>query len=185
MKKENLISFVFFVLVIMGCAYFFNDKRNKPTEEGNRTKNANCEKLIQSIELDSDGNVLELFKSEIENTITLQTKKNGTAISRVGCGNSEYINNEKGSIKLDSLKFSEKDKGYLITSYIKGSTYGAECYFIVFKRTQWLIMTLPFNRAKFYDTNQDGFDEIIEYKSQSDSIIYTFKSGLVLPIESK
>ncbi len=139
------------------------------------------QEVIQVYELGKKGSTLELLKDESENAITLQTKRNDYLISKVGCGNSEFIKDQDGFVKIDTLTFSKNEQVFLLRSYIKGSTYGAECYFMVFKKSEWLIMALPFNRAQFYDLDHDGFDEIVGYKSQTDSAIYTFSAGLVLP----
>lgn len=167
-------------LLVLGCTFF--SEENKDTSQKNEKKQVPAnQELIQVFELGTKGSILELLKDESENAITLQTKKNNEIVSKVGCGNSEYVKREDGSIKLDTLNFSKNEESYLITSYVRGSTYGAECYYIIFKKSQWLVMALPFDRAKLYDVDLDGFDEIVEYKSQTDSAIHRFNLGLILP----
>ena len=168
------------MLLILGCTSFSEKDKNAPQKNAEEQTSISRE-IVQVLGLGTNGSTIELFKDESENSITLQTKKNDQIISKVGCGNSEYVKREDGSIKVDTLSFSKGKESYLITAYIRGSTYGAECYFIVFKKSQWLVMALPFDRARFYDADRDGFDEIVEYKSQTDSTIHTFNSGLVVP----
>lgn len=167
------------LLVVLGCTSFGEEGSDKPRKNEKIEVTVNQE-VVQVFELGAQGATLELLKDESENAITIQTKKNNEIISKVGCGNSEYVKRDDGSINVDTLSFSKSNESYLVTAYIRGSTYGAECYFIVFKKTQWLVMALPFDRARLYDINQDGFDEIIEYKTQTDSTIHTFDSGLVM-----
>lgn len=168
------------MLLILGCTSFSEKGKDTPQED-TKEQTSISQEVVQVFELGSNGSILELLKDESENAITLQTKKNGEIISKVGCGNSAYVKREDGAIKVDTLSFSKSNDSYLVTAYIRGSTYGAECYFIVFKKTQWLVMALPFDRARLYDVDQEGFDEIVEYKSQADSAIHSFNSGLVVP----
>lgn len=178
MKAKRLVLPLLFVA--LGCTSF-SETGNDAPQKNEKAEVSSKQEVIQIFELGAQGATLELLKDESENSITLQTKRNAYLISKAGCGNSEFIKNEEGSVKLDTLTFSKDEQVYLVTSYIRGSTYGAECYFIVFKKSEWLVMALPFNRARFYDLDQDGFDEIVEYKSQTDSAIHTFNSGIVCP----
>lgn len=169
MKSKSSIVWLF---LLLGCTSFSDNGKEyiESSEEHD---------VIQNFKLGTRGTTLEIVKDDLENSIVLKTKRNNYLISVAGCGNCEVIKNKNGSVKLDTLTFTKEDTVYLITSYIRGSTYGAECYFIVFKKSEWKVMALPFDRARFYDLDNDGFDEIVEYKSLMDSAIHTFNSGLV------
>lgn len=177
MKFKSLIFP--FLIAILGCT-FFNDS-SKPHNQKGKAEVTGRQQIVQIFKLGTQGTTLELIRDESENSISLQTKRNDYFISKVGRGNSEFVENENGSVKIDTLFFTKNKVSYLITSYIKGSTYGAECYFMIYKNTEWIVMALPFDRARFYDVDRDGLEEIIGYKSQVDSTIYTFNAGLLLP----
>ena len=177
-SKKKMMLLLLFIIWLWSS---FLQKINEASPKYNSFQNLTDKKVVQIIELGIKGSKLELLHDEYENSIFLQTKRNGDLISEIGRGNSEFIKDKDGTVSIDTLVFSMREHVYLITSYIKGSTYGAENYFLVFKKLEWLIMALPFDRARFYDTDQDGFDEIVEYNSQIDSAIYTFSSGLILP----
>lgn len=100
-------------------------------------------------------------------------------VSSSSCGNCEFLKNEKGEIKIDTLNFSTDSRGFLVTAFIRGSNYGAEQYFIIYQNPYWNISVLPFDVAQFKDIDGDSFDEIVEYK-MDDSTVYSFIAGVLI-----
>jgi len=172
-----ILLFLFFMA---GCS-FDNEKPDKSLKENRKTETTNGPELIQVFELDSLGNTLELLKDDKKDYILLQTKQNARIVNIAGSGYSEFALNENKNVELKKLKFPKENNCYLVEGYIYGSTYGAVCYFIVYGHIGWLITPLPFDRVDVYDIDNDGYDEIIEYRRQGKQILYTFERGLILP----
>ena len=169
-----------FCLVLLGCNVSDNDvarsSENIELKQGAKP---------EIIELDANGDeaILELEEDKIKNILTIRTKKNDEVLSISGCGNNQFVRDNKGDIIIDTLNFYQSNIGYLITSFVNGSTYGAETYFLIHKKSQWLVSRLPFYRMRYSDINNDGIDELIDFKSQNDSSIYNFRSGIILPFD--
>lgn len=175
-----ILLFLFFMA---GCS-FDSEKPYKSLEEDKKTETTNGPELIQVFELDSLGNTLELLKDDKKDCILLQTKQNEWIVNIAGSGYSAFALNEDESIELKKLKFPKENNCYLVEGYIRGSTYGAVCYFFVYRHIGWLIAPLPFDRVDVYDIDNDGYDEIIEYRGQDKQVLYTFERGLILPDKS-
>lgn len=174
MNKYTLLKvFVLITALTSSC------QKKANTGIPNDDLNSLIGELVQSFDLNEE-TTLQLFKNEIENTLILQTKWKNEIISIAGCGNCEYVTDDNGLIKIKKLHFSDNQKVFLITAYVRGSTYGAENYFLAYGNKHWFLNQLPFDRADFYDADEDSFDEIIEYKPESDSTIYTFQKGILI-----
>lgn len=175
MKK---IIILFSLLIFLILAFSCQEKRNTLIKLDEI--NLSAGELVQNIDLNSRGASLKLFKNETENNLILQTKWKEEVISIAGCGNCEYVKEDDGTIKVKVLNFRDSQRAFLITAYVRGSTYGAENYFIAYENIQWRLIQLPFERAAFYDVDRDSIDEIIEYKPKSDSSIYSFQKGIII-----
>ena len=76
--------------------------------------------------------------------------------------------------------FDETGVSYVLPLYVKGSTYGAVEYYIIYREDceglYWYVYKFPFSNMIVRDANEDGFSEIITYED-SDSSTYSFKHG--------
>ncbi len=176
-------------LIILGLffgGYFINQKSKVITS-------ATLNKILKSnqdstahilIEEDKYGKSwIEILKSRKENTLIIRTKRDEDIISIAGYGNSENQVNENGSIVIDTLDFQmNAKKEYLLPTYIKGSTYGASIFYIVYYDSSWQVFRVPFDRVNVRYEKKIGQSVIVEYKATGDSTLYKFKSGLLIPI---
>lgn len=173
-------------LLIVGICLAFFECHNpeKADNQEAKTSDSDLKEQINVIEFPiGDETILELIEDLNGNNLLLKTKRSNELISVSGCGNSQFIKDTDGTIKIDSLIFGEGRKGFLVSSFVNGSTYGAETHFMIYKKGQWIVSRLPFSRMRIIDINEDGTDELIEYQSQNDSLIYNFQSGVVVPFD--
>ena len=114
------------------------------------------------------------------NYMMVFTKHNDDVISISGGGNLDFCHSNDGPIIIDSAKFDDTGKSYVLPLHVKGSTYGAVEYYIIYREycesLFWYVYKLPFSNMVVYDANEDGFSELITY-SESDSSIYSFCHG--------
>ena len=115
-----------------------------------------------------------------ENFMMVYTKHNDAVISICGGGNIDFCYTDGNSISIDSAYFDEIGVSYVLPLYVKGSTYGAIEYYVIYREDceslYWYVYKLPFSNLVIHDANEDGFSEIITYVD-SDSSIYSFKQG--------
>jgi hypothetical protein len=98
-----------------------------------------------------------------------------------GCGNC-FIDTSINYIVSKNL--SKSNPTIVIEAGVNGSTYGATNLFIIWQEQSWKtweIYKAPFKQYLLSDINKDGIDEVIEYKSDGDSMIYRFGNGLLIP----
>lgn len=115
-----------------------------------------------------------------ENYMIVLTKHNDAVISICGGGNIDFCYTDSNSIIIDSAYFDGTGISYILPLYVKGSTYGAIEYYIIYREDceslYWYVYKLPFSNLVIHDANEDGFAELITY-GDSDSSIYSFKNG--------
>lgn len=175
---------LFLVVTTLSCSIFScksdaQDVSQNTTEVNvkNEQSGNQEEAFIRELKLDSR-NTLELIELYSEGVTEIKTKYLGKLSNGVSCGNGEFIRDKNGSITIDTLNLDQSNSSYLIKSSIRGSTYDANCHFIVYKDANWKVTLLPFDRVSFFDIDNDGLDDIIEYK-MNDSTIYSFTSGIL------
>ena len=115
-----------------------------------------------------------------ENYMMVLTKHNDDVLSICGGGNIDFCYTNNDFIIIDSAILDETGESYVLPLYVKGSTYGAVEYYIIYreycKSLFWYVYKLPFSNMVINDVNEDGFSELITF-SDSDSLIYSFKNG--------
>ena len=147
------------------------------------TKN-NCHRQNQIVfPLISDNasnDSLVVIQNLFENYIMVLTKHNDEVISICGGGNIDFCYSDRNSIIIDSVRFNETGESYVVPLYVKGSTYGAIEYYIIYREycesLYWYVYKPPFSNLFIHDVDEDGFSELITY-GDSDSSIYSFKHG--------
>ncbi|MDJ1503305.1 hypothetical protein [Xanthocytophaga agilis] len=81
------------------------------------------------------------------------------------------------AVQLDN---TTKEKEFVIKSFNKGSTYGAQSLFIIWTDDYtWYVTRDIFQRAMLEDRNKDGVYEIVEYYGSSNKKgkVYRFRNG--------
>ncbi len=123
---------------------------------------------------------LVVIQNLSENYMMVSTKHNDWVISLCGGGNIDFCYTDSNSIAIDSAYFDETGVSYVLPLYVKGSTFGAIEYYVIYREcyscTYWYVYKLPFSNLVIRDVNEDGFSELITYE-KSDSSVYSFKHG--------
>jgi len=178
------ITYISGLLFLFGCSLSNpqkdNDNIDKSIEEIN--KNDTIHVLLEK---DKYGNIwLDIIKFYSNNTIVFQTRRN-RILSISGSGNTELVLTESGEIAVDTVDFGNDGKNeYVFKTFIKGSTYGASCYYIVYLNSWWEVFRVPFDRL-FVKYDEGIGDYIIISYHANDSAIYRFDSGILTPLKKK
>lgn len=129
---------------------------------------------------------IDIIRSQQENVLTIQTRKKDSITSLAGYGNSEITHREDGSIALDKVNFeTDSTKEYVLSTYIKGSTYGSSVVYIIYKakqRNTWEVFRLPFERVKIIHNHKLGYSIIASYDKPKVVSYYTFDVGIITEI---
>ncbi len=184
MKKYRFMSMLSMILIfLLNITVSCKEAFHKSDETGVEKSHRRFSKEVSSHEYNEfmlDETYKLVLSSSVENGIAkVQIDFLEELVINFGCGNCEFVKNESGQIKIDSLNFNENQKGYVVYTLIRGSNYSAARYFIIHKNPYWNISLLPFDIASFEDINNDGFDEIIRIQRKKDRIIYRFDNGIL------
>jgi len=150
--------------------------------------NYNTLEQVKEITL-SDVTTLHLYRSnDSDNYICVcLTDEDNHVDEFVGLGNADYCTSEVGGITLDTVSFSPDVPSYILRSYDKTSTFGAETWFVLSPYDDnnpngfWSLYRLPFQMLGCSDVDGDGLAEIVSYSDpqHSDSTVYGFHKGVL------
>lgn len=128
---------------------------------------------------------LEISKERENNLITLQLNVDGKISSIHGEANTDFCCiNDRVNIIYPAM-FSPYDTAYYIPTCIINSPYGACKYYIVYKISDflWDIYIIPFDDVSIEDIDNNGIMEILEYKNNGDTLMYSFYDGTLVPYQ--
>lgn len=168
----NRLLFLIFLFTI-GFFGFASCNQSKTETVQNRTV----------FQLHTPGDYVVVEQNIVDNYMLIKSKHNSETISICGGGNLDFCYNQNGSIVIDTARFDETGAAYVLPLYVKGSTYGAEETYIIYKEYQqglyWLVYKIPFDRIEICDVNGDGFSEIIAHDGEGGHS-YSFCQGLLI-----
>jgi len=162
-----IILTAFFLFGFSSCNTSYNDNQQN-------------QKAFRSILNNNQNDSLIVIQNMSENYMMVLTKHNDDVISICGGGNIDFCYTNNDAIIIDSAIFDETGESYVLPLYVKGSTYGAVEYYVIYREycesPFWYVYKIPFSNMVINDTNGDGFSELITYRD-SDSSIFSFKKG--------
>lgn len=175
--NNRLIYIILFVIFLFGISSCNTENNDNLT---NRT-------VLPLVSNSGSNDSLIVIQNLSENYMMVFTKHNDAVISICGGGNIDLCYNDSNSIIIDSAYFDEIGVSYVLPLYVKGSTYGAIEYYVIYREdcvsSYWYIHKLPFSNLVIHDANDDGFSELITY-DDSDSSIYSFRQGQLCNISN-
>jgi len=163
MNKFILISIIFSAISIANCNN--NNYILRPVYSSN------------VITDNGDSIRIKIYKDNYNNLLVNLEDTHGFLLGSVGLGNSDLVQSDT-LIKKYKLN-GDKINDYVINTYVRGSTYGAENLIIIWWSGEiWKITAIgDYGRQIIADRNNDGIYEIVMYLSDKKERIVNFKNG--------
>jgi len=149
-----------------------------------------CDALqeVKTIPL-SEYSILHLYRSsDSDNYVAISLNNDDGQVDEfMGVGNAEFCTTSSGDLTIDTVEFTPNNPSYIIRTYDKTSTFGAETWFVLSPYYDnnsdgfWALYRLPFQMARLSDVDSDGVCEIINYldPQHTDSAVYSFDKGIL------
>ena len=105
-----------------------------------------------------------------------------------GTANTLFVTDSSNLIKLDTVHLDDgPSTQYIIRTYDRSSTYGAEVWYIAYPlydgeegNGPWALVRLPFDCPAIEDTDGDGHMEILGHSPKEPNYhVYSFSHGLL------
>ena len=123
---------------------------------------------------------LYLIDNKRDNSLILQTRRGKHILSISGYGNSEIVLTNDGKAVIDTVNFGNDGVDeYIISSLIRGSTYGASLQYLVYLNDDWEIFRIPFDRSVVRYEKEINDYRIVSYDGNGDSSLFSFKNGIL------
>lgn len=182
------MKFIFFLTSLFICFISCREKNYQKSIEDDLVGKHNRDTTSMFLSKDTGGGEywLDVISDNLENFLILQTRRNNEILAISGYGNSSITLDDNNRILVDTIDFmNDKKVEYLLTSFIKGSTYGASVYYIIYFNNQWNIFQFPFDNLEVkYDVKINDF-AVITYDPMRISRKFRFNSGVLKPIDNK